>query len=363
MSSWAKSLSLLSKSGRTCAGNLPDLWRESGQVMTKIVSSFCAVAAILGVLLHAGDAQAVVPTVTRTWVSGAGADANPCTRALPCKTFAEAYALTSAGGEIDVLDGGDFGTLFIQKALTVANDGAGTAAVTTSSNGIMFEIQAGAADVVVLRGLNLNGFNNPSQEGVRLFTGGSLLIDHCVIQGYINQPAIEFQPPVSTTGKLWVTDTVLLNDGASISGSVRIFNFDGGSTIAHFERVQILGAIGNGIRVDVSSNGTNGAIDVELHDVTVDGATGGSGIVAVAAPSGGPAVTLVADEVTASHNAGYGLRAVGANATIYLSRSTITNNSIGIRASSGGSIVSYSDNRFANNAGGDGSPTSTMAPK
>ena len=52
-------------------------------------------------------------------------------------------------------------------------------------------------------------------------------------------------------------------------------------------------------------------IDVALHDVTVDGASGGSAIVAVTPTSGGPAVKIVADGVTASHNAGYGLRAVG----------------------------------------------------
>jgi hypothetical protein len=71
----------------------------------------------------------------------------------------------------------------------------------------------------------------------------------------------------------------------------------------------------------------------------------------------------MADEVTSSHNAGYGLRAVGGTATIYLRRSTITYNSEGIRASSGGAIVSYSDNSFAGNSGGDGIPTATIALK
>ena len=92
--------------------------------MTKIVSSFSAIAITLGVLLQAGGAQA---TSSRTWVSGAGSG-SACTRTAPCATFAAAYAATSIGGEIDVLDGGDFGILSIDHALTVANDGAGTAA-------------------------------------------------------------------------------------------------------------------------------------------------------------------------------------------------------------------------------------------
>ncbi|HEV7860065.1 MAG TPA: hypothetical protein VGO91_15715, partial [Pyrinomonadaceae bacterium] len=41
---------------------------------------------------------------TRTWVSGVGDDANPCSRTAPCKTFAGAISRTAAAGEIDALD-------------------------------------------------------------------------------------------------------------------------------------------------------------------------------------------------------------------------------------------------------------------
>jgi len=43
---------------------------------------------------------------SRTWVSGVGDDANPCSRTAPCKTFAGAISKTAAGGEIDALDPG-----------------------------------------------------------------------------------------------------------------------------------------------------------------------------------------------------------------------------------------------------------------
>ena len=39
---------------------------------------------------------------TRTWVSGVGADENPCSRTAPCKTFAGAISKTAAGGIISV---------------------------------------------------------------------------------------------------------------------------------------------------------------------------------------------------------------------------------------------------------------------
>jgi hypothetical protein len=58
---------------------------------------FLAAALVLGI--QPASAQA-----PRTWVSGVGDDANPCSRTAPCKTFAGAISKTAAGGEISVLD-------------------------------------------------------------------------------------------------------------------------------------------------------------------------------------------------------------------------------------------------------------------
>jgi hypothetical protein len=60
---------------------------------------------------------------TRTWISGVGDDANPCSRTAPCKTWAGAISKTAAGGEINALDPGGFGAVTITKAITL--DGAG----------------------------------------------------------------------------------------------------------------------------------------------------------------------------------------------------------------------------------------------
>ena len=60
---------------------------------------------------------------TRTWVSGVGDDANPCSRTAPCKTFAGAISKTAAGGEINVLDPGGFGAVTITKSITISSRG------------------------------------------------------------------------------------------------------------------------------------------------------------------------------------------------------------------------------------------------
>src|SRR2546429_9037947 len=88
---------------------------------------------------------------TRTWVSVVGDDVNPCSRTAPCKTFAGAISRTAAGGEIDALDPGGFGAVTITKAITI--DGAGTNASILASGFTGVIINAGAADVVILRNL------------------------------------------------------------------------------------------------------------------------------------------------------------------------------------------------------------------
>src|SRR5436309_2158045 len=103
--------------------------------------------------------------LSRTWVSGVGSDANPCTRTSPCATFIFAITQTNAGGEIDCLDPGSFGTLVIDKAITIdcgsgetGSIGSILATVTfpdviPSNNGIV--VQAGPSDRVVLRKLTI----------------------------------------------------------------------------------------------------------------------------------------------------------------------------------------------------------------
>ncbi len=79
---------------------------------------------------------------SRTWVSGVGDDANPCSRTAPCKTFAGAISKTAAGGEIDALDPGGFGAVTITKAITIDGGGGQVASVLVSgTNGIV--VQAG----------------------------------------------------------------------------------------------------------------------------------------------------------------------------------------------------------------------------
>src|SRR5450631_2155813 len=108
-------------------------------------------------LLMAGvlTPRAAQAQASRTWVSGVGDDANPCSRTAPCKTFAGAISKTAAGGEIDVLDPGGFGAVTITKAISIEAEGVIAGVVVSGTNGIV--VAAGANDSVVLRGLTIEG--------------------------------------------------------------------------------------------------------------------------------------------------------------------------------------------------------------
>src|SRR2546425_6704071 len=120
--------------------------------MNKFRFTINALAIAIFTFAFASMAQA---QATRTWVSGVGDDANPCSRTAPCKTFAGAISKTAACGEIDALDPGGFGAVTITKSITIDGGGNTAGVLVSGTNGIV--VAAQTTDVVTLRGLDING--------------------------------------------------------------------------------------------------------------------------------------------------------------------------------------------------------------
>jgi hypothetical protein len=73
--------------------------------------------------------QAATPTPSNnTYVSYRGVDTNPCTRVLPCRTVTQALTLTNDGGEVHIIDTGEYAGFGVTKDVTVAADAGVTAA-------------------------------------------------------------------------------------------------------------------------------------------------------------------------------------------------------------------------------------------
>src|ERR1700710_1855980 len=117
---------------RAAEGFGPQKIPDSGKG-TILMTRFFLVALFAGAALCCAMTSAAQAQATRTWVSGVGDDANPCSRTAPCKTFPGAYSKTAIGGEIDALDPGGFGTITISKALTIDGGGGIVASILASS--------------------------------------------------------------------------------------------------------------------------------------------------------------------------------------------------------------------------------------
>jgi hypothetical protein len=135
--------------------------------------SLTLVATSLALLLQAVPVHA---QASRTWVSGVGDDANPCSRTAPCKTFAGAISKTIVNGEINCLDPGGFGAVTITKSITIDCHEAFGSILYSGTNGINIPfnnfIAAGETRKTVrLRNLNLNGVDT-GVIGIRITGDG-----------------------------------------------------------------------------------------------------------------------------------------------------------------------------------------------
>ena len=242
----------------------------------------------------------------RTWVSSTGSNTYSCRRTHPCETFAGAISKTTAGGEINCVDSGNFGNFNITKAITIRCEG-GVAGV---SGGM--SVNAGAGDVVHLVGLDFNGFEAGS-IGILFSTGGALVVQDCKIRGYNTTESLGIRFTPSTAATLTVTNTSITNVGSATAGG--------------------------GILVSATGSGSAKAI---LDNVTIASNTYGMGII-----SSGQQVIAQIKNSKISNNKATGVIVSGAGVTATIRGSDITNNG---GASSSGPLLSYLDNSIIGNA-------------
>jgi len=145
-----------------------------------------ALTTILGGLvvlaLNISSAQA---QATRTWVSGVGDDANPCSRTAPCKTFAGAISKTATGGEINCIDPGGFGGLTITKSIQViCLVEAGV--LVSGTNAIVVSSSIPANAYVLLEGLDIEGLGT-GLNGINILGPGHVTVRRTSIRNFTQQ--------------------------------------------------------------------------------------------------------------------------------------------------------------------------------
>ncbi|MDB5711818.1 MAG: putative outer membrane protein [Sphingomonas bacterium] len=318
------------------------LIRILGVAMTALLCSLCLAAP--------ASAQA-----TRTWISGVGDDVNPCSRTAPCKTWAGAISKTAAGGEIDCLDPGGFGSVTIVKSITLdCSEGSGGAGGILNSGvpGVIINDPNGATTPTIkvhLRNLTINGAGTTvGTYAVRFLSGKSLTMQNVNIsnQGTGGVPAVSFEPSAASVGALLLMTDVHIK---SVSGPGVDIKPNGNVSVS---------AVLDHVTISDSQPGVTAedGATVTIANSNISGNTG-RGVYAV---SNSGTVTAVVNilHTTIASNGNFGV-AAAAGTTIRLSDVSIFNNALGgIKAV--GTVLSFKNNNLGPDAGNSGLPNATV---
>lgn len=302
------------------------------RIIRKALIPLALIAVVLPIAPACGQAM-------RTYVSGTGNDGNPCTLASPCRTLQAALKLTNPNGEIQSLNSADYGFVTINQAITLLGAHGATGVLASNVSGIT--INAGANDVVTLKGLEIDG-GGSGANGIQFNSGAVLNVQDSEIRGFAN--GINFRP--SATSSFSVSGTTLSNNTTGL-----LFQPSSAST----------GLLSDSHLV----NNASGAVVQGASSTTIAGLTVQNGIVAnngtVGLLSNGYSVVNVFG--TSIANNGTGVQAQGTNATLQLAGASVTGNGSGWVASNGGQVSSTSaNNSIGGNLAGNSAPPTSGSP-
>jgi hypothetical protein len=283
-------------------------------------------------------ASASMGQVQRTFVSGLGNDANPCSRTAPCRTFGQAISQTNAGGEVYVLDTAGYGAFTISKSVSIIAPPGVTAGISVfSGDGI--DINAGASDTVILRGLTVNN-QGSSGDGVVFNTGSTLHVEGCVINGFSASGGLNLL--AGSGAQVEVIDSTIRNNGRGIvllpsSGTIAATidhvrleaNISVGLLAREGSQVTVTNSVAanNGDGLDAASF-TSASVQMNVESTVVSGGTAFG--MYVFAGGTGAAQLNVSRCVISSNVTGIVTQGGPGVATLRLSSSTVTGNGTGL---------------------------------
>lgn len=300
--------------------------------MTKMgrLLNVLAVFVVISACSSIAQAQA-----TRTWVSGVGDDANPCSRTAPCKTFAGAISKTAGGGEINCLDPGGFGAVTITKPITIDCHYTEGGILAASTNGVI--INAPTTDKIVLRGLDIHGGGGAGGlDGVRFLAGGSLRVEDTTISNMTN--GINIGVNQASNVEVFVTRSYIRNNS-----NVGIFISNAAAGLVHTV-----------VEQSTVDNNVFGLFGSNNSRTTVRGSTfsGNSttGILAQVNPGAGLSEINVDTCIITGNGTGLsaGASSVANQGNLRVSNSTISANGTGVTAGNG-QALSFCDNKLLGN--------------
>jgi hypothetical protein len=330
-----------------------------------------SIRALLGAVALAAvgamSAQDAAAQAQRTFVAPTGNDANDCSLASPCRSFARAIVQTLNNGEIIALDSGGYGAVDVNKSVSIISpDGVyagvsvfGTVPPAPVSPGANVGVRISGNNLrVVLRNLQINGQGGTIGIQVPATSTGTELHVERVTLSNLGSYGILIEGPT----KLSVKDSIVRDIGStalriSATASGSEFSVDG----TFFERLlaglDLYGAAMSGTVSRSVFTGTTGAgvvlgdtgmvAQLSIQDSTFSPTTG------YAVQGGGFGSSNVSLTVRNTALAGPGAAGTtgvigAAGGTIVLDGNTITNFATGVSVS-GGVVQSAQNNAIRRN--------------
>jgi hypothetical protein len=290
-------------------------------------------------------ATAAEAQVARVFVAAQGSDANACTFAAPCRTFQHAHDTVAAHGEIDALDPAGYGSLTVQRSISIQGHGfAGISA--TSGNAITVNINQ--VGVVNVRGLLLDGAGS-GQNGIQFDLAASVNIQDSLIRGFANGIVVNH-----ADGALAVSNTTISDNSANgiIMKSSGVFS--GKIMRAALDQVRLHNNGFAGLNL-FSDNPTLGAVEViaiVTDSIATNNGTADSGAGFVAQSPTGIGIFLTLERCAVAYNKNLGIVALGGQSQVYVDRSVVFHNQGGgWLGTSNGFVFSTGNNLVLDNSG------------
>jgi len=281
---------------------------------------------------------------TRTWVSGVGDDATPCSRTAPCKTFAGTISKTATGREINSIDPGGFGAVPITKSIQIVCDGIQQAGILVSgTNGVV--INAPTNSVIILSGLYFDGLGT-GINGVQIIQAGTVTIRNSVITGFsgfgVNIAAIG--QPVN----LVLNNMMITNNGTSAnanSGGVFVQPAAGVTAMVTIANTRLQNNLNTGFRSDTIGQ-VGAVVNASIVESVISGTPTG---ILVKAPASTGTIKLTLARSTIDENSGYGIVVNGTGVSARASDNVITNNGWGVLINASALFTSSGTNLLIGN--------------
>jgi hypothetical protein len=302
-----------------------------------MTSSKITLHIIISLVVLLGGAAIAGAQTPIVYVSALGSDGNTGGRTTPVQTIGRAISLVQAGGEVAVLDSGDYKEFTVNKSATIEAAPGVIAVIPVTNNSTGIVVDPGSSGTAVLRGLTITTPGGGTTTMGIVCKSGAVLIENCVVNGGFNT-GIE-----AYCARLFVKDTAVI--GCAVEG---IDTYSNASTplIATIERCRLEK---NDTGLDVLHNSI-----VTVRDTVASG--NNVGMDALGEYNGQTSELNVERCLLSGNNIGISSSLTnppGGTVIVRASDSIATDNNTGLYAASGTTFYTRGNNKIGGNAAAD----------